>query len=484
MTIPYLLSILSGLLYSLCFPPFNFSFVAWFALTPLLIAAADRWRRNFFLGFLSGFIANLSIFFWLWPTFKAAKIGAWVTLGSWFSLSAILALYFGAFLAIYGLLPNTWWKSLLAGAAWVVLEEIRTRILTGFPWALFAHTQAYNLPFIQITSLTGALGVSYLLVMVNAAIIHRDKKEKIMVIATLFLVFGFGLWRLKKPVSIGDSAFLKVTVLQGNIDQYEKWDDTYETNIRNQYEILAAYAASIKPDLIVWPESSVPGWFPVETRYDEWVRNLVKKTKTHNLVGSVTKNNEKPLNSAFLLNPNGEIIGQYDKRHLVPYGEYVPFGSFLGRWIPYIGELGIFEAGEKDNLLTFGFVPMSVNICYEAMFPGLVRKSVNQGAKLIVNVTNDGWFLLSAAPEQHYVTNIFRAIENGRPVVRAANTGISGIIDEQGRELARSKLMDRTVLEGSVMIPQNGRTLYSRGGPWFSVLCAMAILIFFIRRHK
>jgi apolipoprotein N-acyltransferase len=220
----------------------------------------------------------------------------------------------------------------------------------------------------------------------------------------------------------------------------------------------------------------VPGWFPNERRYDAWVRGIVKKTKTYNLVGAVTKENGKPLNSAFLLNPEGEVLGRYDKHHLVPFGEYIPFGKFMARWIPYLGKLGTFDPGDNDGLLNMGLVPISVSICYEAIFPGLIRHSVNKGAKLIVNITNDGWFLATAAPEQHYVTNIFRAIESGRPVVRGANTGISAVIDNRGRQIARSAIWDRTVLEGVVEIPQDEETFYNHTGPWFVFVCLLALI--------
>lgn len=475
--VPLAFAFLSGLLYALAFPPFNYSIIAWLALIPLLMMSMGTWRRNFLFGFTAGFIANLIIFGWLWATFNAAQVGFMVTLGSWLSLSALMALYFALFMVAYGFFPDNWMKPLLAAATWVVLEEIRAYVITGFPWASLAHTQAYNLPFIQISSVTGAAGVTFLLVAVNAALARRNKIGKAVVAGILVPVVLFGLYRLKQVPPIGDSAFLNVAILQGNIDQYKKWDDDYETDIRVQYETLAAVAASTRPDLIVWPESSVPGWYPNEERYREWTEEIVKKTKTFNLIGAVTKEDGKPFNSAFLFTPEALLLGRYDKRHLVPFGEYIPFGAFLGRWIPYLGQLGLFAAGENDNVLTMGYVQMNVNICYEAIFGGMIRKSVNKGADVIINLTNDGWFLHTGAPEQHYLANIFRAIENGKPVIRAANTGISAVIDAQGREIARSALLERTVLEGTVLITPGSSTLYSKLGAWFSILCFLGLIV-------
>jgi apolipoprotein N-acyltransferase len=477
LAIPVVFASLSGLLYAFCFPPFNFSYLAWVALVPLFMMSIGTWRRNFLFGFIAGFFSNLIVFFWLWPTFKAANVGFFLALGCWLSLSALLALYLAVFMVIYGWLQDTWYKPFLAAAAWVVLDEIKTHALTGFPWALFSHSQAHYLPLIQIASVTGAAGVSFLLVAVNSALSRRNKWGKVAVATVLLPVLLYGTWRLKQNPSTEDSALLNVAILQGDIDQYQKWDDAYENDIRIQYETLAAVAASTKPDLIVWPESSLPGWYPNDPAVKEWLDHIIVKTKTFNLVGAVTKENGKPLNAAFLFKPDGTVLGRYDKRHLVPYGEYVPFGQFLSKWIPYLGELGIFSPGTNDSLLVMGYVQIGVNVCYEAIFPSLVRRSVNQGADVIVNLTNDGWFLNSAAPEQHYNANIFRAVENGKPLVRAANTGISAVIDAHGREIARSKLLERTVLEGTVLVTPGSRTVFSRWGNWFIIFCLLSLCI-------
>jgi apolipoprotein N-acyltransferase len=391
-----------------------------------------------------------------------------------------LSLYWGVFLLLYGQLRSTWYKPLLAGALWVTLEAVRSYLLTGFPWALLAHTQSSHPIVVQTAAFTGALGISFAIVLVNAALAEKKwRSSGAIALGVIGAMLIGGAVRLAQA-RVPGPASLRVALLQGDIDQYQKWDDAYESDIRTQYETLALKAASEPTDLIVWPESAIPGWYPNEEFYAKWVDGLVRATKTFHLIGAVTRDDERELNSAFLLDANGHIQGRYDKAHLVPFGEYIPFGNIFKKWIPYLGHLGIFDAGDHGVLLPMNGLSISVNICYEAMFTTLVRSSVNGGADLIVNLTNDGWFLKTAAPEQHYATNIFRAVENGRTVVRGANTGISAVIDAYGRERVRSQLMERGVYraEAPVYSPPI-RTVYGMAGPWFGWACGLLTLIYY-----
>jgi apolipoprotein N-acyltransferase len=304
--------------------------------------------------------------------------------------------------------------------------------------------------------LTGAAGLSCLIVFVNVelseAVRRRERKWRPLVAPALILplVWLWGSAQLQSTPAQTNGRKIRVAILQANIDQYQKWDDAYEASIRKIYEDLLRDAAAQKPDLIVWPESAVPGWFPTQERYRIWVSSVVRASRTYNLVGAVTSRDGKDYNAAFLIAPDGTIAGEYHKQHLVPFGEYVPFGRFLSRWIPYLGQLGTFAAGDGPVVFTAGDVKIAPNICYEAIFADLVRAGVKAGASLIVNVTNDGWFLDTGAPEQHYAANILRAVENRTPVVRAANTGISAVIDAHGREQIRSPLLKRGVYVADV----------------------------------
>ena len=477
---PILLSLFSGVLYGLSFPPFNLSFLAWFALVPLLFISFKSKREALTLGLLTGFVANALIYFWIWATFRAAGVGFLTTFFSWISLSLVLGVTFLVFSTVYFFMPDVGLKPVSLGFLWVCLNAIQSFVLSGFPWAFLGTTQADNLPFIQVASATGLAGVTFFLIWSNASIsqflkyLILKRKRNAMFLNLGFLIFSvlavhvWGTNRLntsgKKPEST-----VRIAILQGNIDQYQKWDDQHESDIRHTYKKLAMKAATEKPSFIVWPESSIPGWYPNEKFYLNWVEDLVKETNISHVIGAVSRVGKKEYNSMFHVDSKGKIQNRYDKQHLVPFGEYVPFAKLLRPIVPFLGQLGEFDAGQGNVLFDIKGIKIAPNICYESIFPNLVRKSVLKGADIIMNVTNDGWYLDTGAPEQHYVNNIFRAIEMGRPVVRAANTGISAVIDPFGREQLRSPLLEENVYTSTLFIPKDPmKTFYLIIGDWFA----------------
>jgi apolipoprotein N-acyltransferase len=299
----------------------------------------------------------------------------------------------------------------------------------------------------------------------------------------ILALYGWGVMRVRHAADAVDHT-LRVAVLQGNIDQYQKWDDRYEAGVRSSYESLLAEAILAKPDLVVWPESAVPGWIPNDRQYVEWLNRLAVRARAPQIVGAISSVKGRDLNSAFLVNPRGELIDAYSKEKLVPFGEYVPFGGFLKRWIPYLGQVGVFYPGLGNHLFDVNGARVAVNICYEAIFADLVRRDAAPGADLIVNITNDGWFLKTAGPEQHFLVNVFRAVENGRSVVRAANTGVSAVIDPFDQVLARTPLLEPELLIEEVPISRpDFRPLYARAGGWFLGFCWLLIAasLYFLR---
>lgn len=447
---------------------------------------------------LAGWIANLFIFFWLWKTFHAAGIHPVTTAGVWFSLAAVLSLYFGAFTAVAYLCRRSPYRPWMLAATWVALEHVRSVVLTGFPWATLAQTQVSNILILQTAAFAGSEGISFLIVAVNAAFadllraswphffsgineLAATRADRMRwSLGTVFLsaaiAFGVG-WSRLSGIDRWAGSSLRVAVLQGNIDQYMKWDKQHELNIRTAYERLLNEIKGGKPSLIVWPESSVPGWIPNEPFYLAWIQRLASGSGAHHIVGAVTTRAGDDFNAAFHFEPDGRLANEYDKQHLVPFGEYIPFGTFFRRWIPYLGQLGVFQSGTKPVLFSIEDVPVFPTICYESIFPDLVAQGVNQGARLIVNITNDGWFLDSAAPKQHLDANILRAVENGRPLIRAANTGISAVIDAQGRVTAKSGLLQSATIVQDVSVPEARiQTWRSRFGPWFRWLCWIVLL--------
>jgi apolipoprotein N-acyltransferase len=228
--------------------------------------------------------------------------------------------------------------------------------------------------------------------------------------------------------------------------------------------------------MIIWPETSVPGYLLQDPPLRDWLQRTVRQSKTSHLVGAPVLHNEMAYNSSFSINSEGILEGEYAKKHLVPFGEVVPWAHALGRFIKVLNDLGGFTAGDQPPVVRLAGCPVGVNICYEAIFPDLVRQSVKQGAQLIANLTNDGWYMQTAAPYQHFTPNVFRAVENGRWLVRADNTGISGIIDPTGHIVAASSIFESAVVTG-IVHPLSDMTLYTRWGDWFAIFCSLATFL-------
>ena len=232
-------------------------------------------------------------------------------------------------------------------------------------------------------------------------------------------------------------------MLQPATDLYAKWDAAQADSVRANMEDLAAAAKTA--DLVIWPENALPCWIDDPECY-AWLKAAVARPAGGSLVGSVSKEDGRYV-AAFLLDEVGEIKASYNKRQLVPFGEYVPLRGLLGRYIKPVAALGEFAPGAPEQeLFDFKNIRIGVAICYESVFPYLFARDALAGAEVFVNITNDGWYLNTAAPYQHFIVNIFRAVENRRPVIRAANNGISAVIDPWGRVLAKTALNERTAL--------------------------------------
>ncbi|HAX62392.1 MAG TPA: apolipoprotein N-acyltransferase [Elusimicrobia bacterium] len=341
------------------------------------------------------------------------------------------------------------------------------------------------MPIIQISEFTGVYGVSFLIILVNLTIVKIIKKRTFKGAATGFLliliclIFGFyKLTTYHLPLTT-----YSISILQGNIDQYKKWDEKYEREIIDTYTELAGRPSSVASDLIVWPESAIPGYLKIEKKYYDWISQLAQKTKTQHLVSSTDYKNEKLYNSAFLVSSDGKITDEYSKNHLVPFGEYMPLRNFLSRFIKVVNEIGEFFPGEKYNVINSSAGKLGVNICFEAIFPNEIRKSVKNGAEIIVNLTNDAWYLKTSAPYQHFTMNVFRTVENRRFVVRAANTGVSGFIDPAGRIQSKTEIFTTTVLTDKIQHLQE-LTFYTKFGDVFAYLCLIISIILLTFRKK
>nr|WP_279342371.1 apolipoprotein N-acyltransferase [Geotalea sp. SG265] len=482
----YLLAVVSGILLALSFPRPGLSICAWFAFVPLFLALGKNEPRIAFrLGFVCGLTAYGGILYWVNIVMTTyGKLPLAVSFCLYLLLSAYVALYVG----VVAYLINRGERAGIPAVVtfpflWVGLEFIRAFVLTGFPWASLGHSQYRTLPLIQISDITGVYGVSFLIALANVIIYKIIKglvrKEPVAYparSASIFLVLmaltiGYGFFRLNQAEQ-GES--LKVALVQGNIPQDVKWDPAFQESTVGIYERLTRKACAGGGTLVVWPESALPFYFQTEEQYAARVKALAAETKSCLVVGSPAfeKKDERIryLNSAFLLSPAGEVLGRSDKMHLVPFGEYVP----LQRLLPFVNKLvagiGDFSPGLKAVPLNTGKGEIGVLICFEGIFPELARDYVRAGSRLLVNITNDAWFGRSSAPYQHLSMTVFRAVENRVPLVRAANTGISSVIDSKGHIRGMTPLFKETFLSGEVQYGTR-RTVYNRMGDFFAWSC-------------
>jgi len=446
-----ILLVISAVLLSLSYPIFNFEFLAWIAFIPLFFALQNQSRFEAFkLSYLCGLIFFGITIYWL----------IYVSVLAYILLILILALFFGLFAFLIRSTIHHPPSTILftIPAIWVLVEYIRTHLFTGFGWALLGYSQYLNLPLIQIADKTGVWGTSFIVMMVNVAVFRwlKDgfKKAKPVVITTILilgLTFLYGWARLSEKVAF--SKLITISVIQGNIPQHQKWDESFKEEILTKYEKLTIEAAETKPDLIIWPETALPGYMEEEDLQKK-VRNLAKKVKIPLLIGAPSVSDyeeEKPFNSAFLISEDGEIIARHEKMHLVPFGEYIPFQknlAFLRRFINK--RIGNFNAGKEYTIFKLkNNYRFGVLICFEDIFPNLVRNFVDRDADFVVNMTNDAWFMDSSEPYQHAQASVFRAVENRIPVVRAANTGLSCFINSKGRITDRVEVNGKdTFVEG------------------------------------
>ena len=268
---------------------------------------------------------------------------------------------------------------------------------------------------------------------------------------------------------------LHVGIAQGNVAQDRKWDPDYQETTIARYEQLTRRLAEDGVDLVVWPEAAVPFFFQSDVTYRGRLLDLSQKTKTPILFGSPAfrpRGGAVTLfNRTYLLSPQATVIDHYDKMILTPFGEYVPFQDGLFFFVQKMVEgIGDFAPGSRPTVFTLPFGTFSVLVCYEGVFPELARDFVRRGAALLVNVTNDAWFGETSAPYQHLVMEAMRAVENRVPLVRAANTGISAIVDIDGRITARTELSETAHLAGRLAWPRV-TTVYTRYGDWFVFVC-------------
>jgi apolipoprotein N-acyltransferase len=496
-------AVFSGLLLTASFPKIGITWLAWFALVPLLYGLRETSPAGGFrIGFIAGLSHYLSLLYWLVPVMQTYGFLPWyLSITILILFSAVLALFMALFsMAICGLGAKPWRCFMILSPVWVSVEYIRGIIFSGFPWELLGYSQFERLHLIQISDIFGVYGVSFLITLSNTAIffclLYFAKKQwqdtdicaRLAVVSVVVFVLSivctlaYGYRRLDSVDQLmANAPKARITVVQGNIDQAIKWDRAFRDATINTYNRLSLTAVADRPDLVIWPESATPFYFLKDQDPTEMVMAGIRQVKTDFLFGSPSfarnNNNVEYHVSAYLMSPQGKWM-RYNKSHLVPYGEYVPFK----KWLPFLGKIvaqvGDFMPGKKGKTIPWENEKLGIQICYEIIFPDLSRAMAKNGATLLINITNDAWFGKTSGPYQHFSMTVFRAVENRRALARSANTGISGFIDPAGRILASTPLLQEAVMTRALPL-LNQKTVYTFFGDVFAWAC-LAVTVFAI----
>ena len=486
------LAALSGVLLICSFPKFGHGAVAWIALVPLLMALPGTSSGAAFrLGYVTGAVSGLGILYW--TALVVSQYGG-LSLPVGIAVMGLLCLAVALFPSVFAWMVARWVRAaglpalLLAPIAWVFTEMLRRHTLLSFSWCLLGYSQDRNLPFIQIASYTAVYGVSFLVAGTSAALAYaahepgaaRRRVTLVSLALVLVAVYLQGRWALQRP--FGESGRIRVGLVQGDVRQDAKWDPSQGwANVDNHLD-LTRRAAAQGARLVVWPESAVPFYFDRTPSLADELRALVRDHGLHLVFGNDDREEGRGDKyrvwvGAKLLDPSGRIAMRYHKIRLVPFGEYVPLQSVFtlgGRLTAkLVQEVADFTPGTEHAVGPVDGHLLGAFICYEAIFPDLVRGFPSRGAELLVNITNDAWYGTTSAPYQHLAMAAFRAVENGKYLVRAANTGITAVIDPHGRVIESTGLFERTVLVRDVgFVP--GTTFYTRHGDLFAWGCVGA----------
>ena len=546
-SLDYARAIASGVLLALSFPKYGHPAVGWIALAPLLVALAGGesripnprsrpLRRAFVLGLITGVIYFTGTLYWITRVMVMyGDLQLWVAV----LVNAALVAYLALFPAIFALVVRRVVMALgqqtlmAAPLVWVATELGRTHLFTGFPWVLLGYSQTPVLPIAQLASLFGVYGVSMLVASVSAALAvvaagtgsakavsylrsgdapsgpthagprltgteyvgrprFKGAERFGPLVVTSAILMALAAWGSRRAAAsewsrAGEA--IRVGLIQGNVSLGERSDPARGSVIFDNYLRMTRQAIREGAEFVIWPESATPFRFEEDPVSAGRIRTLARQARVPILFGSDQMERvagglpARYYNSAFLVRADGTTGAAYRKMHLVPFGEYVPAKRVFFFAAPLVEAVSDFSAGESTVLLPIDGHPISTSICYEVVYPDLVRRSVAAGSELLTTITNDAWFGLTSAPYQHFEQASMRAIEEGRYLVRSANTGVSGIVDPYGRVLERTSIYQPAVLVGEARFLRTS-TFYARHGdvlPYASVV--MTALLLVVRRR-
>ena len=522
----YLAAVLAGLLLAAAFPKIGIAGLAWIAPALMLAAAlGKRGWESFRLGYVAGLAYYLASLCWLllipyrWHSIPLGPAAGWL------ALSAYVALYPATWvwlLCPVGVLARSWTQRTLwaiyGAALWVALQMLVDRLFTGFPWNPLGASQYQMVPLIQIASVTGIYGVSFLVVWVSLSLLSASLmvvlrpttrsawvSEIILPALVVALVFNFGFRQLAREPAAEHT--LNVTLIQPSIPQTLIWDTSRDMDRFHELIHLSEQALTNRTDLLIWPEAAVPSYARWDTNLYPAITNLVRQHRVWLILGSDDVGRAAPpappdkyeyYNASFLVSPDGEFVSRYIKRNLVVFGEYIP----LVRWLPFIKWFTPIEGGFTTGdhpvpfILDHPHAKTSSLICFEDIFAQTAREAADDDTDFLVNLTNDGWFGENGAQWQQAAAALFRTVENGLPLIRCCNNGLTGWVDAHGR-LRQIFRDDRGTIYGPgyltaqipLLAPGEKRipTFYHRHGDWFGWTCVGIVgivLIGRILRHR
>jgi len=491
----------SGVLLALALPPRPYPWLAWVALVPLLLAVRRAGRRRAaLLGLLAGTLYALASVYWVEGTMvRFGPLPVWLAAAA----TLLLALYMGGYTAVWAALApgvirrHRHLAAVWLATAWVALEWLRTHLLGGFGWAHLGYTQVTTPAILQVAELVGVYGLSWLVVVVNGAIAstvahltdrrpHTLQPQLLAAVALLLAAAAFGEVRLAEIRATPVRREMQVALIQGNVPEGEKWDPSQRREILRRYLGMSEQLGVGTARLIVWPEVAIPYLVQDSPALDARLRQVCKRTGADLLFGGLWRDPKTQTyrNSAFALTAEAGVVGRYDKLHLVPFGEYVPLARLLAFVRSITAEIGDFRPGSGPTLLGVAGERVGCPICFEVTYPGLIRDFARGGATMLATITNDAWFGDSVAPRQHLLIAAVRCVEERLPMVRAANTGITAVIDVDGTIRTEAPQFEATTLTATVPLRDLGPTLYARIGEGWLVVLLIAWALAEVRRRR
>ena len=457
------LALVSALLLVFLFPGFNLTWLAPVALTPMLIACAREpsWKRRWFYGWAAGVVFWCGVCPWIEFVMDVhGGMGPWGGWGTFIFFGLYKGLHMAAFTTLAGFLMPRWWAIPAVAALWTGIE--RTHGYFGFAWLDLGNAGIDMSWPMRLAPITGVYGLSFAFAMLSCAVallfVRRPRRE-LLWLAVLVVPIAL-------PGAPGRAEGARRALLvQPNIDTEMQWT---EGNVRDTEGKLATLSRATGADLVLWPEVPAP-FYVSDAQFRDYAARIARTAGTPFLFGAVGFTPQRePLNSAVMMDPSGKIVDRYDKINLVPFGEFIPpmFG-----WVNRITkEIGDFVPGERVVVFPLDGHKLGAFICYESVFPDLVRQFVRGGAEVLVNLSNDGYFGHSAAHQQHLEIVRMRAAENRRWILRATNDGITAAIDPTGRVVERMPAFMQT----AGLLPydyEQKETPYTRHGDWFAWGC-------------